>query len=292
MSEQDATVAQIFDKLAENVIGPVLGTVTATTSAGVVILPQGQTGTIPDGRRVRVRRGKRITTTATPVSVRLEWLTPAYPRASNFQPVTAGTVVTWEDPPAGITATGLVSVAFAKSAYTLPESGLPLPVFGAVAEHERVLTNVDQFYAGLNGNAGAILQAPESLDWTRGTTEHRIQATEWRWKLQVSMAIMKATQARRVLSRQIYAALCATLQGATCGDDPVRFLSWKPLTSKDASSQVYELQFATHQWSEGRVMQPQATASLPDFTTVGSKILLPLDGTQTPDFRVEEDVAT
>lgn len=292
MSELDSTVAQIFDKLAENVIGPVLGTVTATTSAGVVILPQGQMGSLPDGRRVRVRRGKRISTTATPVSVRLEWLAPSVPRASNFAPVAAGTVVTWDTPPADITATGLVSVAFAKSSYALPESGSPLAVFGAVAEKERIVTAADGFVAGLNGRAGAILQAPESLDWTRGTTEHRIQATEWRWKLQVSMAILDVQKERSALSRQIYAALCATLQGATCGDDPVRFLSWKPITAREANAQVYELQFATHQWSEGRVMQPQATASLPDFITVGSTILLPLDGTQTPDFQVEEDVAT
>ena len=289
MSELESTVAQIFDKLAENVIGPVLATVTATSSAGTVVLPQGQMGTLPDGRRVRVRRAKRITASATPVQVRLEWLTPAVPRASNFTAIPVGMVVTWVSPPAGIAATGLVSVAGAKSTSVLVESGLPLPVFGAVAEHERVESQLDAFASGLNGNAGAILQAPEAQDWTRGTTEHRIQATEWRWKLHVTLPRLAQGQDRSVLSRQIYAALCATLQGATCGDDPVRFLSWKPLTSKASLAQEYELQFATHEWSEGRVMQPQAVADLGTFDTLGASVRLPGDATATP-FRVEEDI--
>lgn len=258
MSSLASCAADIFDRLAECVNGPVLGTVTAASTAGTVIIPRGQMGTLPDGRAVRCTKSTRCTVAGASVPVRQVFLSPAYPAASNFASVAPGTVVTWVSRPTGIAATGTVATAFAA------QSGAPLV---SAVELEQLPAGADAYAAGAQGNALAILLSPDVKSIPGSERMGRRSRVEIAWKIRVNMSTLAPQGQRRAAARDVFDALMAALDGANVAGSLLWFGKWSLARQADTISS-YEMALTAQAWMNGRVMQSRGTPQ--PFTTLGT----------------------
>ena len=258
MSSLASCAADIFDRLAECVNGPVLGTVTASALTTTTVLARGQLGTLPDGRVVRCTKSTRIATTGTPVPVRQLFLAPAYPVAKNFELVTPGAVVTWQSPPAGIAPTGPTVGSFA------PVAGAALV---SAVELEQLANGADAYAAGAQGSALAILLAPEVKVLTGSERMSRRTHVEIAWKLRVNLSTLAGQGQRRAASRDVFDQLMAALDGANVSGSVLWFSKWSLARQADGISS-YELALTVKAWMRGRVMQDRGTPQ--PFVTLGS----------------------
>lgn len=280
MLNLDALVGDVFDYLSETVNGPVRGQVLSTAAAGTVVVPRGQLGTLPDGRIVRCVKATKVTTTATPVPVRLQFLSPAYPAPSNFNPVASGAIVTWASPPAGIAATGTAAAAFAPISTGLPLSG--------IAELDHLDPNVDPYAAGAQGSTLALVLSPEVRAIAGSEHVARHTRVEIAWKIRCNLSTLAAQGARRTSARATFDVLHAALVGGNVAGGVAWLGAWT-LARQAGGISSYELAMSVRTWMRGRVQQ---VANLPTqpFTTLGTTSHINSTG-QTPDEAIADDIA-
>lgn len=277
MTTLDSTADQVFDKLADLVTGPVCGTLAATATSDVWV-PQGQLATLADGRRVRVRKATYVTETSTAVPVRLEWLSPSYPAARNYNPVPNGTAATWLSPVAGLDAAATTN-EFASGTRA---SGL---LINSVVEHDRIANGGDLFGSGAQGTSSILLLDPEVTP-IGGEQYNAHQYFDVKWSLRVNLATFEPKKDATARARSAFDALCASLLGSTCGDDVVRFGQWRRV-AKTEKSHSWELQFFTRLAAAGR---PSYDAGDATFDEVGVTITIPRDDEQDAPFRIEDEI--
>lgn len=280
MSNLAALVGDVFDCLSECVNGPVRGAVSAAASAGTVIVPRGQLGTLPDGRVVRCTKATKVPTTGASVPVRLQFLSPSYPVASNFSAVAGGLRVTWISPPAGLVATGTTAAPFAPFV-----AGAPLV---SVAELEHLAANVDPFAAGAQGGTLAVLLSPTLKALPGGERMLRRTHAEVAFKLRCNLSTFAPHGAKRASARDTFDSIAASLGGAGVAGSLLQIGGWQ-LAKQDGANASYELACSVQVWMRGRVQQ---TAHLPSqpFTTLGTTTHINPTG-QTPDEAIADDIA-
>lgn len=287
-----ATVGQLLDKVSDLIVGPVQGTVLATAKDLSVVVPQGLQASLPDGRLIRVTKGKRVTTAATAVSVRLLYLAPTVPVAANFAAVAGGLTATWQ---AGTGADGPVAVpdnltaTGTTTAFGFTARAAPLRIASFV-ESTDVRDPEDLFKAGAIGGVSLVLTDPEVKTISGGgivdISESRIMLREVVWKIRANIATNAPSKERRIKARDVHDNLCAVLLGATVGDSQLRLGPWK-LVRRDPNADSWELTIITQLWTDGRVLQLEAVDGLPDFEDLDALITVPGDTDQPGPFRVE-----
>lgn len=282
------TAAQLFDKISDLVVGPVQGTVLATAldTTSPIVVPQGQIGALPDGRLVRALYGKRVRTTAG-IPVRLLFLSPSVPRAGQFTAIASGTTVAWQNPPPGISPTGVATSAFGHTA----RAGI-VRIVSAV-EYVDVQAEDDLFKAGAQGGSTVILLEPEVLpiEGISESGEQRYQLFKTLWKIRVNVSTSATDKNRRVAARLLFDNLVDMIQGAQVGDSPLQIAGWK-LVRRAPGTDSWELRVIAQFWSDGRAMQPEAVAGLGTFADIAATIVLPGDTDQPNPFRVSTTLAT
>lgn len=288
-----AQLAQILDKLSDLVVGPSQGMVTASsTTSETIIVPQGLIAQLPDGRLVRARYGLRVGITPRPVSVRMLYLAGSMPAARNFAPVPGGLVATWQASahaalPVGLSATGTTSGAFGYSA-----RAAALRVASCVESSE--LSDEDVFKCGAVGGVVLIVLDPETKPMSGGADvagDGVLQFREATWKIRANISTQAPVAGRRIKAREVHDHLVAVLQGAAVGDDQLTIGTWR-LVRRTKAADCWELSCASRIYSEGRALQPEAFDSLPAFTHLGGKVIVPGDGLQPAPFRMLLNIGT
>ena len=278
----EVLAGQVLDKLADLVVGPAVGTVTATIAVpGPFIVPQGQVGTLPDGRRVRVRKSARVRFGTASLDCRLEQLTPSYPAAGNFVPVGVGLTVTWIAPPLGLAATATVaSPGFAAGVLSEPAR------VGGVARHVHGKTGAEAFGAGAQGSTQAVLWSPRVRKLSAGG-EHAFRR-EWYevlWRIRFWNAGWAPQKDSRAALDGLFNSVLQVLQGATVGNHGVRVDGWEPVLAPDGSTTV-DLTFAAHVMANGRAMVPDGFNPATKLAAVDSAISLSGDSGAAGPHRV------
>jgi hypothetical protein len=272
-----STVGQILDKLSDVVLGPVQGTITASSTAGTVKIPQGQQVKLPDGRLLRVRKTTNVTTTPKVVPCRLYWLSPSVPAAANFAAIAAGLTATWQSPPTNTNATGTTSL-FAKHARAC---------LGSVVRQHQLTNPADLFAAGSNGQAVGILMPARLRKSGIGMMKHREMQLEAQWTLRVNANQYSPKDGVIVSIDSIFDKLKDSLLGATVGSGQVRFDSWEPVKT-EGSTISYELKFSTQIIAEGRVMDSSYAAD-PELSVFDSSMTVNDDGVTPNPWKIEQE---
>lgn len=285
----DKLAGQVLDKLADLVVGPVLGDV-ATLATVQAIVPQGATGTLADGRRIRCRTSTTVVTgaTATDVPCRLMYLTPSYPKAGNFAPV-GPQVVTWDDPPTGITAAASVVSSWA------PHQDLAC--VGAVGESHYYSAGPAEFAAGGQGSKlGAVVVHMPETTTVGGSGGRRIQFVSCTYRIEVVVSTLGLQKDRRGNLFDIESGLRAALQGARIGALRASIESWKQI-AKNENDTRWELRVTVLAAFRGRaqryleVMRDQGTnKAIYDLVEFSHSTVVNDDGSQPNPFTVEEIV--
>jgi len=278
-----ALIADVLDRAAECVNGPVLGSAAATATAGTVVVPRGQLGTLADGRVVRCTKATRVGTIGGSVPLRSLFLAPAYPAAGNFNATPIGTTVTWVDPPSGLAPTATVDATFA------PAEGAPLV---SLVEQEHLPANVDPFGAGAQGSALAVLLSPLVRPIAGSERMARYTRVEVTGSIRCNLSTLAGQGVRRVAAREIFDALSGALNGAKVAGDILSPTGWR-LVQQTGVSTSYEFTWLVRTWMRGRVMQSahaQSDGLTQPFETFAHETHVNANG-QLPDELVAEDVA-
>ncbi len=292
-SVQSALSAQLLDRAAEAVNGPVLGVVTATSTVDGTPINRGQLGTLPDGRVVRCVKGVRVYSIGSPVLVRLMHLSPTVPAKGNFLPVTAGTVVTWGSTlvdsgalnvvPTGIVATGTVAANFA------PDTGAAL---SALVEFEQLGVDADAFSSGAQGDTAAIIMPPDAALLSGMGSGHagRHAVIQTSWTIRVNVSGLSSSALRSTRSKEAFDALFNAIHGSRIGSGPAWFTSWK-LAKPSGAVSSWEFKFTTKHVGRGHPLQAwPALAAPPALGPVG--VVIPFNVTgQTPAEQIAADIA-
>jgi len=104
------------------------------------------------------------------------------------------------------------------------------------------------------------------------------------WVLRVNFGTLEQLKDVRARANTVFDRLCASLMGASVGEDVVSFVSWKRAPKSGLYSR--NLTFATKELCTGRINSaPQTTQ--PAFSRLDATITIPGDTDQPSPFRVE-----
>ena len=272
---------QILDNLSDGMKAPTQGTVTiVSTQSAPLAVPKGLTGTLADGRQIRVRKPIWVYSSGSSSGTalcRLNLLS-ATPAPSNFNPVTTGMVVTWIAPPTGMAATGTIASTFGLGitpTFTAAVWGAALP--NSEASLKEMLTQgsvvATLHYLGYQWAAGGGLQSSK---------------LKYQWALRVWTSSIQGQQTRPTDLANATDVVSSYMFGASVMSDIIY-----PESSREVQTKIqawcHETKFSTIVWTNGRIPTIAAIGPNQALEDLYATILLPGDGLQTPSFQVVTD---